>query len=609
MNTTVFGQTDPAYDEPPLPPQAEHAVELEPGCSIQGKYTVLGVLGHGGFAVVYDAKHDGLGRRVAIKVLHLREDTPLALVERFRREARISALVRHPNVLEVYDTGALADGSPYLVMERVNGENLSALIRRGPLPIATAVEVTRQVLHGLSAIEEQGIVHRDIKPDNLMLHDTGDGMPIVKLVDFGISKRVAIEPQARLTCHGALVGTPQYMSPEQIRGEEVDVRSDIYATGAVLYEALTGHAPHESTSFSELVVSVLNGSVVPVCERRTNCPAELERIVLKSLARQPAQRYGSPREVLEALATLADDLELPRGADAFRATDGTLPSLTPARSSLVSVRRLSTKLGRPAQLALVVLLLSTPGQVQHVHGAAAVLGVEASSEASLSASSSSAVNTLLQRVTNAPIAARPEAQPEPQQELLPDQAEGSRGVEAEVAKAQPPSAQPAPTEPVRAVEPAPELAAQGPREPAAKGSLERTDLAAERQHQTPGEPRVAPAAQPVTPQPSAQQLEPVVPEPAAAPVTLDPAQRRRLDDTLQSALAALVRGHLDAARASYGAAIKLAPREPAAYRGLGLVAARLGSNQEARAALHKYLALAAHAPDAAAIRERLAALP
>jgi len=300
MNTSVFGQIEPVVEEHFEGPAApvEEDIELVPGTCIHGKYTVHGVLGHGGFAVVYDAEHDGLARRVAIKVLHIRHDTPLALIERFRREARISALVRHPNVLEVYDTGSLADGSPYLVMERVNGENLSALIRRGPLPIAAAVELGCQLLLGLAAIADEGIVHRDIKPDNLMLHDAGDGTPSIKLVDFGISKRVAIEPQSRLTCHGALVGTPQYMSPEQIRGEEVDVRTDIYATGAVLYEALCGHAPHESKSFSELVVAVLNASPRPLTELRRNCPVELQRIVLRALSRLPGHRYATPREML-----------------------------------------------------------------------------------------------------------------------------------------------------------------------------------------------------------------------------------------------------------------------------------------------------------------------
>lgn len=596
MNTSVLGQIDPAYDEPQLvrDPLDEERIELEPGSTIQGKYTVLGVLGHGGFAVVYDAKHDGLGRGVAIKVLHLRHDTPVALVERFRREARISALVRHPNVLEVYDTGSLADGSPFLVMERVNGENLAEQIRRGPLPIATAVEITRQVLLGLCAIEEQGIVHRDVKPDNLMLHDGGDGTTTVKLVDFGISKRVAIEPQSRLTCHGALVGTPQYMSPEQIRGEEVDIRTDIYATGAVLYEALTGHAPHESTSFSELVVSVLNGHVQPVRERRANCPAELEHIILKALSRAPDDRYASPREVLEALDELADELQLPRGADAFQAKDGELEyTLTAARTSIVSIRKLRSTVGKPLQLALVALVLSTPGQVVQLHGASAESSELSSTESAMTASGTSAVDALVERVANVPMAVQ----------ALPAARDIDEDKNASVSLI-------ATSEPQHV---APRQAARVEAVSARSSSPKLTSLQPAPAAEQPSGPQVSP---PVTvepaPMPSVVAVQPPPPPAAAdahvAPVELDPAQRERFDATMRQALAALVHGRLETAKDSYAEAIKLAPREPAGYRGYGLVAARLGANQDAKGALKKYLSLSPGALDAVTIRERIARL-
>ncbi|HEY0137451.1 MAG TPA: serine/threonine-protein kinase, partial [Nannocystis sp.] len=156
----IFGFNDNPQND------VEH---IEAGTIIADRYRVVSRIGRGGMGTVYLGEHTTVGRRVAIKVLHIRHDTPLALIERFRREARISALVRHRNVLEVYDTGSLADGSPYLVMERVNGENLSALLRRGPLSIAAAIEVGSQLLSGLSAISDQGIVHRDIKPDNIFL--------------------------------------------------------------------------------------------------------------------------------------------------------------------------------------------------------------------------------------------------------------------------------------------------------------------------------------------------------------------------------------------------------------------------------------------------------
>jgi eukaryotic-like serine/threonine-protein kinase len=603
MNTSVFGQIEPV-DEPQLQPLDDEAIELQPGTCIHGKYTVLGVLGHGGFAVVYDAQHDGLGRRVAIKVLHLRHDTPLALLERFRREARISAMVRHPNVLEVYDTGELADGSPYLVMERVNGENLAALLQRGPLPVATAVEITRQLLLGLSAIADEGIVHRDIKPDNLMLHDSGDGMPIVKLVDFGISKRVGIEPQARLTCHGALVGTPQYMSPEQIRGEEIDIRTDIYATGAVLYEALGGRAPHQSASFSELVVSVLNGQPRPLRELRPNCPVELQRIVLKALSRQRTDRYASPRELLEALEQLVEDYDLPRGAAAFRASEADEPYLlAPVRSSLISVRRMwSARLGdarRPLQLMLVALLLGTPGQVSHVHGAPAL----SHTTGAMDTTGGQAVDRWVEQVAHAPLAAAPIDRSPTESS---DQPPGT-DLEALVVRDQAEAA---------------ELKTGSDTPTALTTVAADTGVADSRAHRASvrrhsGAIAKSAAASSAS-SPAAARLEHAAPAPAAATQAiapaqpaqqeLDPAQQRAFDRTMQSALAALVRGRLDQAKQHYAEAARKAPHQPGAFRGLGLVAARLGKDQEARAALRRYLSLAPAAPDAATIRARIAAL-
>jgi serine/threonine-protein kinase len=486
-------------------------------------------------------------------------------------------------------------------MERVHGENLATLIRRGPLPIASAVEMARQLLHGLSALEEHGIVHRDIKPDNLMLHDTGDGMPTVKLVDFGIAKRVSIEPQARLTCHGALIGTPQYMSPEQIRGEDVDVRTDIYATGAVLYEALTGHAPHESGSFSELVVSVLGGQVVPVRAHRANCPAELERIVLKALSPQPAQRHGSPRLLLEALDRFARDFALPRGADAFAAADCALPMVTPGRRSLAAVQK-------PAQLALIVLLLSTPGQVRHVQGATPLSSVEASNEVAISVSGDVAADAPVHRV--APASARPYEGRAATKRQAPIPTELHTSAARQLSQTQEPSAEHALVGAERAVERAAERALEPTLEPAATKTEVRGVLARAGQRGPAKEPNIPSHAQEVTAQPErSAQLRPASTDPRPPGAALDPARRQQLDATLQAALAALVRGRLDAAHVEYARAVKLAPGEPAGYRGLGLVAARLGENREARAALGKYLVLAPRAPDAAAIRKRLVALP
>jgi serine/threonine protein kinase len=298
-----------------------HVNMLEPGRQIGGKYVVHGKLGQGGFAVVYDAEHIGLGRRVAIKVVHLDEETPLAMLERARREARISALVRHPNVLEVFDSGTLEDGSPYLVMERIHGETLSARIMRQGFTVPAVVEIGRQLLTALEVLAQHDIVHRDIKSDNVMLHDPGDGRVLVKLVDFGISKRGGLDVAPRLTTDGTLVGTPSYMSPEQLRGEALDARTDIYSVGTVLYEALTGHVPHERTSLSELLLAALHDKVTPVREERPGCPRELERIVMKALEKDRDQRYPDAVAMRAELESFAASCEMPRDGEAFRAVE------------------------------------------------------------------------------------------------------------------------------------------------------------------------------------------------------------------------------------------------------------------------------------------------
>jgi hypothetical protein len=583
MNTTVFGESD----ESETAPESDAAPQLPIGSSIQGKYVVHGVLGLGGFAVVYDAEHVGLGRMVAIKVLHLAADTPLALIERFRREARISALAHHHNVLEVYDTGTLNDGSPYLVMERVNGEDLSRVLQRGPLSLAGALEVVRQLLCGLSALEDAGIVHRDIKPDNLMLHDAGDGEPVLKLVDFGISKQVAIESQSKLTCHGTLVGTPQYMAPEQIRGQDVDIRTDLYATGAVLYEALSGHAPHESQNFSELVVAVLNAPLRPLRELRANCPAEIERIACKALSRSPALRYASPREMLADLEACARELELPSGAEAFRYQDPIDPIwMTPARISFPTLSRWwqrgVTDLRRPVQLAAGMLMLAAPGAALQLYQPDVPVRAVASS--------------LLESTGN-PVATLPVGREPPTQWSLPV---GVNYVAAGV--------RPSPLA-VDDLPPAPLLHAftsVSSRASSARLEVPPSADAAEPRAARTRKVRDGSATARTVPVESA-----AAPAAEALPVSdpqPDPAQHIRWERAMDAALASMVRGDLSVAKSHYETATRLDRDEADAFRGLALVCARLGRGEEARNALRRYLALAPGAADAANVRARVNAV-
>jgi serine/threonine protein kinase len=283
------------------PADAQTAAAVRPGASVGGKYRIGELLGEGGSALVYTAEHRALGRRVAFKLYPICPETEPMLVERFQREARLLARVRHENVVAVYDTGALADGSPYLVVQQVRGGTLAARLKAGPLPLAEVPEIARQLLCALEAVGALGITHRDIKPDNLMFDRRPDGSELLKLVDFGVAKDLDGEEEARLSPRGEVVGTPHYMSPEQMRADDVDPRSDIYAVGATLYEMLTGRTPHEGDTLEDIALAILFATITPVRALRRDCPEGLERIILKALSREPEARYATARDMRKDL--------------------------------------------------------------------------------------------------------------------------------------------------------------------------------------------------------------------------------------------------------------------------------------------------------------------
>jgi serine/threonine-protein kinase len=217
------------------------------------------------------------------------------------REVRISALVRHPNVLEVYDAGTYEDGSPFLAMEKIAGLSLhQQLALRNRLSVEETYALARELLSALVAIGERGIVHRDIKPENLMISFGAQGALQLKLVDFGIAL-VREQRMSRLTQQGALVGTPHYMAPEQLRCELADVRTDLYAVGVVLYQALTGAMPYDGSDLSSLTLNVLNGKARSLRALCPDCPASLARLVERALARDPERRFQDARSMLRAL--------------------------------------------------------------------------------------------------------------------------------------------------------------------------------------------------------------------------------------------------------------------------------------------------------------------
>jgi serine/threonine-protein kinase len=259
---------------------------------------------------VWRAKHRTLGRSFAVKFL---KTSPLGgepLEQRFLREARLAAAIQHRFVVDIVDYGVIPDGSPYMVMEYLEGESLDRRIRRmPPLSVRELLRIASDVLLGLEAVHQAGVIHRDLKPENIMLVREADGV-IPKLVDFGISRPEAerTEGRKRLTHPGVFMGTPWYMSPEQARREEVDRRSDIYSMGVIVYEALTGEAPYDHPELTALLDAVRAGGARPLSSRRPELGAELSGAIERAMAVDPAARFQSAAELSARLGELAATL-------------------------------------------------------------------------------------------------------------------------------------------------------------------------------------------------------------------------------------------------------------------------------------------------------------
>ncbi len=259
-----------------------------------GPYKVLEKIGEGGMGVVYKGFQESLGRYVAIKVLRGELAQDEQFIARFRREALAVAKLSHPNILHIFDTGA-AHGTYYIGMDYVDGGSLSDLISRGPLDAETAVSIAAQVADALDYAHSQSLIHRDVKPANVLL--TREGRPL--LTDFGIAR--ALDASTRLTRTGTQIGTPEYMAPEQAQGEQVDGRTDIYALGIVLYEMLTGWAPFSASTPMATLYKQVNAPLPPLRQTKAAVPTWLESVVKKSLAKRPQDRFQRASEFAAAL--------------------------------------------------------------------------------------------------------------------------------------------------------------------------------------------------------------------------------------------------------------------------------------------------------------------
>jgi len=260
-----------------------------------GKYPVLRILGHGSFGTVYEASDPSLGRRLAIKALLPELAREPEVRERFRREVEVVGGLHHPNIVRVFDSGEEA-GRPWLAMEFVEGSDLAALLHAGPPPVEWAIDILRQLCEGLGYAHRLGVVHRDVKPQNVRLTPAGD----VKIVDFGIAR----VPGSSLTARGVALGSVQYLAPEQIVGGEVDGRADIFAVGVLAFQMLSGHRPFEAdtlpATLARIAETQVDGSLLPT----TAYSRGLEAVVLKALARDPGARYASFHEMRRALAAV-----------------------------------------------------------------------------------------------------------------------------------------------------------------------------------------------------------------------------------------------------------------------------------------------------------------
>jgi tRNA A-37 threonylcarbamoyl transferase component Bud32 len=276
---------------------------------IEGKYRLEQLIAHGGMGSVYRATHLQLERAVAIKILRAEFLTDEKVIERFKREARAAARLKHPNVIAVYDFGLLpANGDAYLVMELVEGRSLREEMRTlaarcGQMRRERAVALLRQACAGVEAAHRCGIIHRDLKPDNIMIETEADGAEIVKVLDFGIAKlRENGQALQSLTDEGTFIGTPNYISPEQCTSLPVDARSDVYSLGVILYEMLTGRVPFSGGNTSMVLLRHLQEPPTPPSRFRPDIGQGLEQVVLRALAKNPNKRYGSAAQFADQLA-------------------------------------------------------------------------------------------------------------------------------------------------------------------------------------------------------------------------------------------------------------------------------------------------------------------
>jgi beta-lactam-binding protein with PASTA domain/tRNA A-37 threonylcarbamoyl transferase component Bud32 len=322
---------------------------------VDNRYRIVGPLGAGGMAEVYLAHDDVLDRSVALKVMSGRYADDEEFVERFKREAQSAAALSHPNIVSIYDRGESEDGTYYIAMEYLPGGTLKdRILKRGALAPRTAASVALQIAEALRAAHGAGVVHRDIKPHNVLVTDTGD----IKVGDFGIARAAT---SSTMTRTGSILGTAHYISPEQAMGEPVGQGSDLYSLGVVLYEMLTGTLPYDAETSIGIAMKHVNGHLVPPRELNPEVPEGISAVTTKLLAKSPDERYANAGELIEDLERVLEGLE-PAASKTTRARNRTVPPAgTAAQTQVMAAPKRARRRGRPWILILLLLILLLGG--------------------------------------------------------------------------------------------------------------------------------------------------------------------------------------------------------------------------------------------------------
>lgn len=364
----------------PAPPPTDDPLL---GTVVVGRYRVVRALGAGGMGRVYVAEHTAIRKLIALKVLREEFTQREDIVTRFQQEAISASRIKHPNVVEVFDFGKLQNGSFFLAMELLEGRDLAREIRRvGALEVSTALRVAAQICGALEAAHERGVVHRDMKPENVFLEQAEAGALAVKIVDFGIAQLrddpkqdAPADDSLRITKAGTILGTPEYMAPEQGAGRGADKRADVYAVGVILYEMFTGRVPFKAHTFVETLAKHQQEAPPPL---PTQLSRELRGVVLRALAKRPEDRFQRIAELGRALANTPEGLTahrpMPRtrsspplapsgrpGGPTERRRPGSLWPPAPRRETLSPSQVARVRSTRPAGKRLVVVSLGLLG--------------------------------------------------------------------------------------------------------------------------------------------------------------------------------------------------------------------------------------------------------